>query len=105
MKIITSHEIEIEGGGQGENVQEFQKQIINGIKSGKININDLANNNQKTNSVHRSQPEDAPTGKDLTNSSPAHSKANSKQEEWDKVKQTHDLTKNSNEEKQKKTTV
>ena len=46
MKIITSHQIEIQGGEQ-PNVEEIQKQILEGIRTGKININDFANNNQQ----------------------------------------------------------
>lgn len=51
MKIITSHQIEIEGDGE-PNVEEIQRQILDGIKSGKLNINDLASN--KRTSINRS---------------------------------------------------
>ena len=46
MKIITSHQIQIEGGEE-PNVDEIEKEIIEGIRSGKISVNDLANNQQK----------------------------------------------------------
>ena len=40
MKIITSHQIEIEGGSNEEpNVEEIEKEIIDGIRTGKISIN------------------------------------------------------------------
>lgn len=51
MKIITSHQIEIEGDGE-PNVEEIQREILDGIKSGKLNINDLASN--KRTSINRS---------------------------------------------------
>ena len=45
MKIITSHQIQIENGGEQEpNFQEIEKQILENIRSGKINLSDLANN-------------------------------------------------------------
>ena len=46
MKIITSHQIQIEGGEE-PNVDQIEKEIIEGIRSGKISVNDLANNQQK----------------------------------------------------------
>lgn len=48
MKIITSHEIEIEGEEE-PNVEEIQREIIQGIKTGKLNINDLASKRNNPN--------------------------------------------------------
>jgi hypothetical protein len=51
MKIITSHEIEIEGAAD-QDIKEVEKDIVEGIKSGKINMNDLGNMNvQKASSI------------------------------------------------------
>jgi hypothetical protein len=49
MKIITSHEIEIEGGGEA---QDFEKDILDGIRTGKININDFSNQNASNSSTN-----------------------------------------------------
>lgn len=67
MKIITSHQIEIEGGSDEPNVQEIEKEIIEGIRTGKININELAaEKNPKVTLVSRSENED----KEKTNHQP-----------------------------------
>ena len=54
MKIITSHQIEIEGGEE-PNVEQIQKEILEGIRSGRISVNDL-NNNKKFTVVTKTNP-------------------------------------------------
>ena len=41
MRIITSHEIEIEGQGQ-QNFREVEKDILEGIRTGKLSMEELS---------------------------------------------------------------
>lgn len=50
MKIITSHQIEIEG--EQPNVEEIEKEILEGIRTGKINVKDLNQQYSFANSDH-----------------------------------------------------
>lgn len=88
MKIITSHEIEIEGDSE-TNMKDIEKDIIENIRNGKININDLSGNAIKQNITATAITESPHHSKDYSNNLSRNSESQNSKEESNPKEDNH----------------